>query len=157
MDYKGLYGTRSWTHGQACLLPRAECTTPSHSQSLVNFVANTHPQGISAARSESVSTGVWCVPGVWRKTAEIIRILGKGRFYFLRRTLVCTTKPNPGSKEVCENQSHLQYPMHSLANSFAALHSQCYFDSPGPLCLHKWSQKNLQESFVAQIGDRKST
>ena len=28
-----------------------ECTTPSHSQSLANFVANVHSQGISAART----------------------------------------------------------------------------------------------------------
>ena len=28
----------------------SECTTPSHSQSLANFVANVHSQGISAAR-----------------------------------------------------------------------------------------------------------
>ena len=29
----------------------AECTTPSHSQSLANFVTNVHSQGISAART----------------------------------------------------------------------------------------------------------
>ena len=29
-----------------------ECTTPSHSQSLANLVANIHPQGLSAARTK---------------------------------------------------------------------------------------------------------
>ena len=33
----------------------AECTKPSHSQSLVNFVANVHSQGISAARTKFLS------------------------------------------------------------------------------------------------------
>ena len=31
---------------------RTECTTPSHLQSLANFVANIHSQGISAARTK---------------------------------------------------------------------------------------------------------
>ena len=33
------------------LASEPECTTPSHSQSLANFVANVHSQGISAART----------------------------------------------------------------------------------------------------------
>ena len=36
-----------------CLWPSGtECTKPSHSQSLANFVANFHSQGISAARTK---------------------------------------------------------------------------------------------------------
>ena len=34
------------------LMSQTECTTPSHSQSLANFVANVHSQGISAARTK---------------------------------------------------------------------------------------------------------
>ena len=34
------------------LMSVPECTTPSHSQSLANFVANIHSQGISAARTK---------------------------------------------------------------------------------------------------------
>ena len=34
----------------------AECTTPLHSQSLVNFVATIHSQGISAARTKIASS-----------------------------------------------------------------------------------------------------
>ena len=49
-------------------------------------------------RSESFSTGVWCVPGAWRgffalecsKLQKEGENPGKGHFYFLRQTLVCT-------------------------------------------------------------------
>ena len=42
------------SQAQSLLLvgPGAECTTPSHSQSLANFVANVHSQGISATRTK---------------------------------------------------------------------------------------------------------
>ena len=57
------------------------------------------PEGVWTQKSEGVSTGVWCVPGFGAgfeialepsKLQKEGENSGKGQFYFLRQTLVCT-------------------------------------------------------------------
>ena len=74
-------------------------------------------QKISRDMSESVSTGVWCVPGfgagfeIALKPSNLLKEgenPGQGRFDFLRQSLVYT-KPRggyPGSKEIRKGGSH---------------------------------------------------
>ena len=62
--------------------------------------------GFLYGASESLSTGVWCVPGfgagfeIALETSKLQKQAenpGKGHFYFLRQTLVCA---KPGLKEI---------------------------------------------------------
>ena len=75
--------------------------------------------------SESVSTGVWCVPGfgagfeIALEPSELQKegnFLEKGHFYFLRQTLVCTNpwfKRDLTSLSLCKTQSQALSAQHN--------------------------------------------